>query len=248
MKTLTGVFSALFLVAAAAPAAAQTTGSSRGYISASAISQPANAAISDHFTFDANVETATVDVRYPSKAGLGADGGAGIRVWKQFGVGVAVSYVASTGSASIDASIPHPFVFGQPRLISGQEGSMTRSETGAHVQLLYFVPATGKLHFVVSAGPSMLSLQQEVVTEVHYSETYPYDTALYSRATTKQAKGSAVGFNVGADVQWMFNRRVGIGALVRFTRAQVDIDIASGRTLTVDAGGVQAGGGVRIGF
>lgn len=248
MKTLTGVFGALLLVAVSSPVSAQTTGWGRGYLSLNGVAQPANPALSDHFEFEENVETATVDVRYPSKAGIGADGGAGLRLWKQFGVGVAMSYVSSSGPATIDASIPHLFAFGQPRAITGEEGSIGRTETGAHVQLLYFVPTSGRLRFVLSGGPSRISLDQEVVTEVHYSETYPYDTAIFSRATTKQVKGSAVGFNVGADVQWMFGRSVGLGALVRFTRAQIDLDIATGRTRSVDAGGVQAGGGLRIGF
>jgi len=248
MKTLTGVFSALFLLAAAPPASAQTTGWGRGYISLNGATQPANSALSEHFEFERNAETATADVHYPSKAGVIVDGGAGIRLWKQIGVGVAVSYFSSSGSAAIDASIPHPFVFGQPRQVSGEEGAITRAETGTHLQVLYFVPTNGRLRFVLSAGPSMLGLEQEVVTEVHYSETYPYDTATFSRATTKLATGSAVGFNVGADVQWMFGRRIGLGALVRFTRARIDIDVAGGRTLAVDTGGVQAGGGIRIAF
>lgn len=248
MKTLTALVTMLLLVAISSAASAQTKAGSRGYISLNAISQPANPALSDHFEFDQNVETATVDVGYPSKAGFGADGGAGIRLWKQIGIGLSASYVSSTGSANIDASIPHPFVFGQPRAISGTEGSVTRSETAAHIQVLYFLPTQGKLRLVIGAGPSMTSLTQAVVTEVHYSETYPYDTATFTRATTKDAKGSAVGFNIGADVQWMFNRSFGIGGVVRFTRAQVDLDIATGRTLQVDTGGVQAGGGLRIGF
>lgn len=248
MKTLTCVFGALLLVASSSPASAQATRPGRGYISLNALSQPANPALSDHFDFEENVETATVDVRYPSKLGIGGDGGAGFRLWKQLGVGLAVSYVSSTGAADVEARIPHPFIFGQPRAISGSEGSISRAETGAHVQVLYFVPAGRNLRFILSAGPSRVSLEQEAITEVHYSDTYPYDTAAFTRATTRTVKGSAVGFNVGADVQWMFSRTIGVGALVRFTRAQVELDIATGRRLPVDTGGVQAGGGLRIRF
>ncbi len=185
---------------------------------------------------------------YPSKAGIGAGGEAAVRVWKRVGAGLAVSYVANTGSASIAASIPHPFVFGHPRSISGQEGAVDRAETAAHVQVLYFFPARGKLRVTASAGPTLVSLQQDIVTAVHYAEAYPYDTALYTRATTTQAKGSAVGFNAGADIQWMLTRRTGIGALVRVTRARVHIDAAAGRTVAVETGGVQVGGGLRVWF
>lgn len=243
MKTLTRSLLTLALVALALPASAQH----RGYIGLNALTQPSNTALSDRFEFDENAETATADVRYPSKLGIGADAGAGIRLWKQLGVGIAVSFVSNSGSADIDASIPHPFVFGQPRAISGTQDSVARTETGAHLQLLYFVPTGGRLRAVLSAGPSYVSLQQEVVTDVAYSDAYPYDTATFSRATTKDSKASAAGFNVGADILWMFSRHVGLGGLVRFSRAQVDLDV-NGRTLSVDAGGVQAGGGLRIGF
>ena len=248
MKTLTGLAGALIIAAFAAPASAQYRTPHDGYVTVNAASQPGSTALSDHFEFERNVETATADVHYPSKAGVGIDAGAGIRLWRQFGAGLSLSYLSSTGAASIDASIPHPFLFDWPRLINGTADSITRTETGVHAQLLYFVPARGKLRFVLSGGPSWLTLEQDFVTEVHYSETYPYDTATFTRATTTSAKGSAVGFNAGIDVRWMFNRQLAVGALVRLTRAQVDIDLATGRTLAVDAGGVQAGGGIRFLF
>ncbi len=91
-------------------------------------------------------------------------------------------------------------------------------------------------------------MQQDVVTAVHYAEAYPYDTAFYTHAVTTQARGSAIGFNAGADLQWMLTRRSGVGALVRFTRARVDIDVGSGRTLSVDTGGFQVGAGLHVWF
>ena len=248
MRVPTAALVLTVLLATAAPSTAQARRWNLGYVAAGALAQPAAPPLSDHFTFDANVETATADIGYPSKAGIGAGGEAALRMWKRLGVGVAVSYVASTGSASIAASIPHPFVFGQPRSISGEEEAVNRAETAAHVHLLYFVPARGRLRVTVSAGPTLVSLQQDIVTAVHYAEAYPYDTALYTRASTTRATGSGLGFNAGADVQWMLTRRAGVGALVRFTRARVDIDAAAARTVAVTAGGVQVGGGLRVWF
>jgi hypothetical protein len=248
MKTPTGMSGALIVIALATPASAQYRTPHEGYFTVNAASQPGGASLSDHFEFERNVETATADVQYPSKAGAGIDAGAGIRLWKRLGAGLSVSYLSSTGPASIDASIPHPFMFDQPRLINGTADSIARTETGAHAQLLYFVPGRGKLRLVLSGGPSWLKLEQEFVTEVHYSESYPFDTATFTRATTTGAHGSAIGFNAGADVRWMFSRQLAVGALVRLTRAQVDIDLPAGRTLPVDAGGVQAGGGIRFLF
>lgn len=243
MKTPIALAAALLVALVATPASAQA----RGYISVNALAQPSNASLSDHFTYPVNAETATADVTYPSKVGIGGEGGAGIRLWKQLGAGVAVSYVSNSGDAEINAQIPHPFFFNQPRAVSGTQTGVGRSETAVHLQVLYFLPSTGKLRAVLSGGPSYVSLRQDVVDEILHKDVYPYDTATLSLAPTSSETASAIGFNVGADIRWMFNRSFGVGGIVRFTRAQVDLDV-NGRSLGVDTGGVQAGAGVRIGF
>ena len=86
------------------------------------------------------------------------------------------------------------------------------------------------------------------MTEVTITETFPYDTATFASAQKSREKGSATAFNVGADVMWMLNRTLGVGGLVRFSRASVDLDAPGNRTISVDAGGVYAGGGIRLLF
>jgi hypothetical protein len=56
------------------------------------------------------------------------------------------------------------------------------------------------------------------------------------------------GFNAGADLRWMFSRNVGLGGMVRFIRGSVDLETENNRRILVRAGGLQAGGGIRIGF
>jgi hypothetical protein len=97
-------------------------------------------------------------------------------------------------------------------------------------------------------GPSFVQLDQTLVIDVNYTEEYPYDTATFSGVDSAGKSGSASGFNAGADVRFMFNRFVGVGALVRLTRATVRLDAADDRTVSVDAGGAQAGVGVRLLF
>jgi hypothetical protein len=204
--------------------------------------------LSEQFSFARDLETETVGVKYPTKSGALVDVDAAVRVWKNLGLGVAVSRVTGSGGADVDASVPHPFLFNQPRTISGTENDIVRAETGVHLQLQYLVPTSTRLHVVLSAGPSWLNVEQEVVTDVIVSQSYPYDTAAFGGAITKIMKASAQGFHAGFDVDWMFSRSVGLGGLVRYTRADVDLDVASGRTLAIKAGGVQAGAGLRLLF
>ena len=74
------------------------------------------------------------------------------------------------------------------------------------------------------------------------------DTAAFKSATTKDATASATGYNAGADVYWMFSRNAGVGGLVQIARARVKAPTGDGRTVSIDAGGVQAGGGLRFVF
>jgi hypothetical protein len=92
-----------------------------------------------------------------------------------------------------------------------------------------------------------MTMKQQFVTGVNFSETYPYDTALFTSADVSESSRTAVGVYVGADVTWMFSQHLGAGGVVQFTRATVKQKVGD-RTVSVDAGGAQAGGGVRFVF
>jgi hypothetical protein len=204
--------------------------------------------VSDHFEFERNVETATVDVKYPTKPQALIDAGIGVRLWKHLGAGVAVSNAMRSGSAEVNAQIPHPLAFGQPRAIEGKQSGIDTTETDVHVQLLYAVQTSPRITLTLSAGPSIVHLEQELVNAVTYDETYPFDVATFRSAQSRRSKASAAGFNAGADIRWMFSRSIGLGGLVRYSRATVDLTTSDNRTLAVRAGGVQGGVGIRIIF
>jgi hypothetical protein len=60
-----------------------------------------------------------------------------------------------------------------------------------------------------------------------------------------------VGYHVGGDVRYFFTTHVGVGGVVRFTAADVELTgtlFKPAGTTTVKAGGLQAGGGLRLRF
>jgi hypothetical protein len=204
--------------------------------------------VSDHLTLPKNVETETIDVMYPMKPQVLVDIAAGVRVWKNLGLGVAVSRATGDGTADVTASVPHPFFFNQPRTVTGTENGIVHAETGAHLQLQYLVPASGHLRFVLAAGPSWATIEHEIVTNLTVVESYPYDAATFGGAVTKLSNASAVGFNASIDVTWTFAHNAGLGGLIRYTRADVDLDAGNGRSLAMKAGGIQGGIGIRLAF
>jgi hypothetical protein len=204
--------------------------------------------VTDQIKFERNVETETIDVKYPNTPGVLVDVGVSVRVWKKLGIGVDVGHVAGDGSADVTASVPHPFLFTQPRTVNGKQSGVSREETGIHLQLQYLIQASPHVRVVLGAGPSRIKLTQDVVTDVNINETYPYDTAEFRDAPIKGATASVNGFNAGFDVTWKLNRNVGFGGLVRYTRANAELDVRTAHTLTMKAGGAQGVAGVRFAF
>jgi len=100
----------------------------------------------------------------------------------------------------------------------------------------------------VMGGPTFFNLKQGFVSDVALNETYPFDTASFAGATTKQLSKSAVGFNAGVDVSYPLSSTFRIGALIRYSRADVQFDDPDIGRQTVTAGGIEAGGGIRIRF
>lgn len=244
----------LLLMLGAAPGAAQTAripfsaGPPRGFVSLSAGGQAATAERTDRFAFEANAETGSIEARYPAASALLFDGSIGYRFATRIGLAAAFSYGSASAGTDVTASVPHPFYDDQDRIVEGTARASTRTESAAHLQLFYEVPLSGRWRARLMAGPSYVNLEQDLVHDVTVNETFPYDTATFNTATTRRGKGSGIGYNAGADVTWMFARRVGAGLLVRYTRATLDLNASDGRSVSLDAGGVQAGAGLRVLF
>ena len=168
-------------------------------------------------------------------------------MWKRLALGFGVTRYNRARDATVDAQVPHPFFDNQFRAVQGTTPA-TRNEVGAHVLIGWMMPITDRIRILVTAGPSVLSVRQSLVTSVEVTETYPYDTAAFKSAATKDATASATGFNAGADVFWMFSRNVGAGGLIQVTHARVKVPADGGRTVSIDAGGAQIGAGLRFIF
>jgi hypothetical protein len=180
------------------------------------------------------LETSTITTSYTVPKGKLFDGGILYRVSRSFGVGVAISSYREGRDATVTGSIPHPFFFTTPRSLSGT-ASVERSELAGHIQAAY-VMTTKRYDVVISGGPTIFRVSQDLVSNAVYAETYPYDTVAFTSATT-------------VDVGYRLSRKLGVGGLVRFSRATLSFPLAgSAANVEVDAGGLQVGGGVRFYF
>ena len=243
MRVIAVVFAFVFV---AATAGAQPAGwTDRGYLNVGADVRFAGGSLVDVEHPIVFAEAAVVNTTYQTKPAPGFDVGGGVRVWRNVGIGVGVSYVTKAANGSIDAQVPHPLAFAKPRAVSGVS-ALARNETVVNVQVLWMVPMPPdrRWQVAIAGGPSWVSVNQDVVEDVTVTQAYPYDTAAYTGVVTQRSSQSGIGFNAGIDGAYLFARHVGVGASVVFTRAHVPIG-ASGES---NAGGLHVAAGLRLRF
>ena len=194
--------------------------------------------------FTLNVEEGDFDAGYRVDTGAVFDVSGGMRVRQNLAIGVGVSRFSRADDANVTARIPHPFFFDQHRPISGSAVGLKRQETAVHVQALWIVPVNDRFDVALFGGPTFVTVIQDLLTEVEFTDSFP----CFTGAATREQSKSGIGFNVGVDVAFYFLGHIGVGGLARFSRATIDLALEDGGTVKVDAGGVQIGGGLRFRF
>ncbi len=240
--------------AAARPAATatQTAGRAanvRALLSVSGLFQPGTHDFTDAREFSYFREPAGTSADYAVDGGPGIDAGVFVRLWRGLGAGASVSSVQRSSDATIAARYPHPFFFSQTRTASTSVSDLDRSEVGVHLSAAWLLPSTGRFGGVLYAGPTFFSITQNAVETLTVTETYPYDTiTIAPGGTATELSERAVGVHAGADVTWFFSRRLGLGATARYATAKTSVAIGAGQPFDLEAGGFQAGLGLRLRF
>jgi outer membrane protein with beta-barrel domain len=239
------------------PSSVAAQSAPRVYISVNGGIQTSDSTISQAVTVQKNFEPAQISADIDEKSGVAFDAGVVFRLAGHFGVGVAGTFVNhEDNGVEVEGSIPHPFFFDRPndpatvpgpRAIQGTANAK-RQETGVHIEAAWLVPGN-RLDLMFFGGPTFFRAEQGLVTDVTYSESYPFDTATFTGATTVDSTSDwATGFNVGADVAWKFSRTFGVGAIARYSRAEAEFNAANNAAIKADVGGFIIAGGVRIAF
>lgn len=196
-------------------------------------------------TFEAYSEEGSLNAAYTAASRPSIDGGLTVRVWHGFAVGVAGEYFTDAGTAQVTASIPNPLVANQPRQINGP-ANVTHTETAAHLQAAYWFRANRRLTMIVEGGPSFFQVSQDFVSDVTYTQTFPYTTATFQGASTIREKKSATGFNIAGEAGWRVWGHLSVVGAARFSHATARFTDALAQPLTL--GGLHVGAGVRFMF
>lgn len=236
MTKTTGIlWMATVLTMNATPAAAQTT--KNVFIDVNAGLQVA----SRTFVVDALPivynETAILSTSHDVGVATVFDVTGGVRVWRDLSIGLGFSYAGGSGDAQMTAAVPHP-LFHDRRVETTATADVKRSEKAVHLQFIWTMPVTDKMDASVSAGPSFINVNQEMVNNI----TVVPNTQNATAAPDTESD-TAAGFNVGADLSYLLTPRYGIGGFMRYVFGSAGFP-----SVDLKTGGFQIGGGARLRF
>lgn len=213
----------------------------RAFINVSAAGQTRSDSLDANGSFPLYGETATYASSLEIGNGVLFDVSGGGRVWSNLGIGVGYSRLQDKAETTVSMSLPHPLFFHSPRSASAQVSGLRHVESGVHVFALWMVPVAGSVDVAVFGGPSIYTVTQDFVdVSTNINDPPPFTNPVVT-ATSRRESDTGVGGNVGVDIRYMPSRYVGVGLVVRYSRASVTV---GGESLS--AGGFQWGGGLRL--
>ena len=241
---ISGAAIALLLFGSAAEA--QMRWDNNGFVNASFGLQGSSDDLSVDAGRDVYAERMSIQSSVDGGGGALFDISAGYRVWRNLVVGIGYSRFGNDNDASATVNIPHPLITDTPRPGTAT-ASLEHSQTAVHFVASWMIPVTDKIDVALSAGPSIFSLKQDVISDVDFTEVgAPFTAVNVGSPTVAEASATGAGINVGADVTYLVVPNIGVGGFLRYAGGNVSFDEAGG--FEMSAGGVQVGFGVRYRF
>jgi hypothetical protein len=233
------------LLAWAGAAMAQSTPGSHIALTVCAGTRPTASDFSQLVTFEAYSEQGSLTTSYGVKQQPLLNAGVTVRIWRGFGAGVEGSYLRDSFPAQITALVPHPLLVNQPRTVSGS-ATVSNRQLATHLEAVYWIHRSNRLEILASGGPSLVRTDQDFVSDVSYTQTFPYNTATFTGATISRQRKSGVGANVGGEVGWRLAGPLGVAALARYSRVTYHFPTIGAASVPV--GGLDVGAGIRLLF
>ena len=203
-------------------------------------------------TSSAALESTAFNSRYRGNNGIVFEVTAVGKLYRNFGIMIGYSRFGHDQKVGVTAQVPHPFYFGEDyyRDFEGEAPPVARAENAVHLALAVVVPATPSFTVTVFGGPSFYKLNHGLISNVSFTQEYPYETAAYAGAVAADRRGSTIGFNGGADVAYYFTDTVGIGLLARYNQAKASLRSVhgGGEPVKLQVGGLHMTGGLRLRF
>lgn len=186
-----------------------------------------------------NAEAGSFSSNLETNSAFGIDVAAGLALWRRLGVKVGYSTYSASINGAFQASVPHPLYFNKPRMLSGEPNGLQRHESAIDFHLAALIPAGRRAALMVSAGPTLLKLEQDVVEDFTYSQTYPYDVVSLGSVTTDSTKSSKTTVGGSVTLGFFLTKSFGIAAGLHYATGEVALNFGANSSTSVSMGGAR---------
>jgi hypothetical protein len=246
MRAVVALAAAVAVVFCASPAAAQSR-RTYGFIEITAASNVGiPAAVTQDHQFTEFLESADVASVIRQKRGVRASARAGWWFARRIGIAAGVSVLHASGTVQGVYAFPSPFVFNAP-VTGTASAAARRTSVDTEIDVITSLVDARGWQVTGGVGPDIARVRQPLLADVLVATyDFPFTSIAFAPASG-QSRGTAVGVHVVATVARHVGRWLDLTGTIDFRRTPVHLTDADG-TVTVDPGGVTAGGGLRIRF
>ncbi len=173
--------------------------------------------------------------------------GLGYNLGKSMGVGLGAIIYSSDLDATVNASVPSPWVFSSPRTTSGTYATTLKANI-IYLNFIYkFV--FSKLNLDLFAGPAYFNASTDVISAITIQDVFPNETVTMS-FTTEKIKKSSFGFTGGLDLTYFFSGHLGVFVEGRYLYGSGTFTPTSQKVpgIKLKVGGPSVGGGLVFRF
>ncbi|MBE0664966.1 MAG: hypothetical protein IH584_04020 [Candidatus Aminicenantes bacterium] len=133
--------------------------------------------------------------------------GCGYNISRAIGIGLGAIIQSNDLDATVNASVPSPWVFDSPRSASTTYATTLKSNI-FYLDFIYKL-IFSKLNLNFFAGPAYFNSSTEVINAIEIQDVFPNDTVTISLATEKVKKNS-LGFSGGLALNFFFSSHLGV--------------------------------------
>jgi len=195
---------------------------------------------------DIYYETASAGIDYSLQKGNPINFAVGYMFSDSLGVELGADISSRNLDGIYSASIPHPLLFEAYRYGEGT-GSYKVSENSVFLNLVYSLKFN-KFGLDLFAGPAYILSTANIITEMSYTESYPYDSVSLTVNSTEVSK-EVFGFNGGANVLFYFGNSFAVYVSGHYIGGKADFETETDIPgPQFNLGGFKAGAGLKFFF
>ena len=206
--------------------------------------------------FEANLsvpkfdEIAEFETDHALSGGGILDVAGGLRVWRNLAFAVGFSVQESSDEITGSGSVPNPLFFDRPRAVTFAETGLKHREVGIHFSAVYVIPVSDRFTVSLFGGPTIFRVRQDPVSSIVLgpeTDAPLFETVTVASVGTSSVDETGGGGHLGFDGTFLLNDQLGVGGFFRYAGGSVDLPTGNSMT-SLDVGGAQVGGGLRVFF